>query len=89
MADLVAEVRAYPNIAALPPASHEAVLDRLLLPFELDLNGMPASIFSTITTFGTAVDVTLAELSVELFYPADDATARLLSGRGSVKSTLN
>jgi transcriptional regulator with XRE-family HTH domain len=31
--------------------------------------------FGTIATFGTAVDVTVAELSIESFFPADDATA--------------
>ncbi len=30
------------------------------------------------TTFGTAVDVTVAELSIEAFFPADDATAQRL-----------
>jgi transcriptional regulator with XRE-family HTH domain len=34
--------------------------------------------FSTVTTFGTAVDVTVAELSIEAFFPADEATARAL-----------
>jgi len=33
---------------------------------------------STATTFGTAVDVTVSELSIESFFPADDATARAL-----------
>jgi hypothetical protein len=36
--------------------------------------------FTTLTTFGTPLDVTLAELAVELFYPADAASARLLRG---------
>ena len=30
--------------------------------------------FSTTATFGTAVDVTVAELSIESFFPADAAT---------------
>jgi hypothetical protein len=34
-----------------------------------------AGVISTITTFGTAVDVTVSELSVEAFFPADEATA--------------
>lgn len=38
------------------------------------------SFFSTIATFGTAVDLTLAELSIESFFPADDATAAALRG---------
>jgi transcriptional regulator with XRE-family HTH domain len=38
------------------------------------------SFFSTITTFGTAVDVTVSELAVEAFFPADTATADYLRG---------
>ena len=36
------------------------------------------SFFSTITTFGTPIDVTVAELSIEAFFPADEATAAAL-----------
>ena len=36
------------------------------------------SFLSTVTTFGTAVDLTAAELSVEAFLPADEATAAAL-----------
>jgi hypothetical protein len=34
------------------------------------------SFLSTVTVFGTAVDLSLAELSLEAFYPADEATLR-------------
>ncbi|MGQ0464257.1 MAG: MmyB family transcriptional regulator [Sporichthyaceae bacterium] len=87
---LAEEVRGYPNVAALAPVHPlEHGADRLLLPFHLTLGGVEASVFSTITTFGTAVDVTLAELSIELFYPADEVTVRMFSGRGSARSSLN
>jgi transcriptional regulator with XRE-family HTH domain len=36
------------------------------------------SFFSTITTFGTPVDVTVSELALEAFFPADDQTAAYL-----------
>lgn len=36
------------------------------------------SFFSTVTTFGTAVDITVSELSIEAFFPADQRTAALL-----------
>lgn len=42
------------------------------------------SLFTTITTFGTPRDITVEELSVELFFPADDSTAYALGSRGSV-----
>ncbi|HWD75712.1 MAG TPA: helix-turn-helix transcriptional regulator [Solirubrobacteraceae bacterium] len=45
-------------------------------------DGHELHFFSTVTTFGTAVDVTVSELSVEAFFPADTATADRLRGRG-------
>ncbi|MFD9129981.1 helix-turn-helix domain-containing protein [Kitasatospora sp. NPDC059571] len=40
-------------------------------------------LFTTVTTFATATDVTLAELKLEAFLPADERTARLLAEEGS------
>jgi transcriptional regulator with XRE-family HTH domain len=82
--DLLDEVRAYPNIAALdatwrtrsaPPA--------VLVPLRLRVDGAVQSWFSTNTSIGTPVDITLDELHVELFHPADEATASLVRGRSS------
>jgi hypothetical protein len=36
------------------------------------------ALFSTITIFGTPVDVTLSELAIEAFFPADEATGEIL-----------
>jgi hypothetical protein len=36
------------------------------------------SMFTTVATFGTPLDITVAELSIESFYPADEPTAREL-----------
>ena len=41
-------------------------------------NGQELSMFSTLATFGTALDITLAELSIESFFPADPATEAFL-----------
>ena len=41
----------------------------------LRTHGGVLSFLSTITVFGTAVDISLSELSLEAFYPADEATA--------------
>lgn len=92
LAALEEEVRAYPGVAEAVAAVKASPLERapLLVPFRLDLgNGSELSLFTTLTTFGTPRDVTLEELAVELFYPADDESARLLGGRGSTASTLN
>jgi hypothetical protein len=44
----------------------------------LSVGGVRLSLFTTLVTFGSPRDVTLAELTVELFYPADDATTEIL-----------
>jgi hypothetical protein len=48
------------------------------VPLRMDLGGIELSLFTTLTIFGTPPDVTLAEMAVELFYPADDASEELL-----------
>lgn len=41
-------------------------------------DGTELAVFSTITTFGTPIDVTVSELSIEAFFPADETTAAAL-----------
>jgi transcription regulator MmyB-like protein len=52
----------------------------IAVPLRYDADGQELSFFSTIATFGTAVDITLAELSIEAFFPADQRTADYLLG---------
>jgi hypothetical protein len=76
---LLDEVRGYPNVQALlntPPQA--APSNPLLVPCVLDVAGQSLSLFTTLATFGSPRDVTLAELTVELFYPADAATQAAL-----------
>jgi hypothetical protein len=40
------------------------------------------SFISTVTVFGTALEITLSELTMETFYPADEFTKTALSGLG-------
>jgi hypothetical protein len=82
--DLVAleqEVNDYPNVRAMRDrrdASWEPV-PRLLVPFICELPGVGRmSLFTTRTFFGSPLDVTLEELCIELFYPADMASEALL-----------
>lgn len=51
------------------------------ITMRIEVEGHELALFSTIATFGTAVDVGLSELSIETFYPADDATAAVLAAR--------
>ena len=50
----------------------------IAVPLRLRSGDAVLSFLSTVTTFGTAVDLTAAELSVEAFLPADEATAAAL-----------
>lgn len=76
------EVREYPNVAALDEDSFWAGWDdpAILVPVRLDMGDAELSMFTTLTTFGTPRDITLAEVAVELFFPADDATDQILRG---------
>ncbi len=49
--------------------------DLVAVPLKLRTQAGVLSFLSTVTVFGTATDITLSELSLESFYPADDATA--------------
>jgi transcriptional regulator with XRE-family HTH domain len=73
LAALHRELLAYPCSAPSRPMTH---VDAIAVPLVLaSPNGGPTlSFLSTTTIFGTAIDITLAELTLECFYPADDAT---------------
>jgi transcriptional regulator with XRE-family HTH domain len=76
------EVLAYATVQHLPRATGIGVADDppLLVPLRVQLGDDVLSLFTTLTTFGTPRDVTLEELAVELFFPADEQTERLLGG---------
>jgi transcriptional regulator with XRE-family HTH domain len=50
------------------------------IPMIFRFGGRELRLFSTITTFGTAQDVTLEEISIESYYPADAESAAVLRG---------
>src|SRR5215831_20347657 len=50
----------------------------VVVPLQLSTEDGTLSFFSTTTVFGTPVDITLAELALESFFPADTATAKTL-----------
>lgn len=70
---LVTELRGYPGGTEHPPPD-----GRVAVPLRLRTDAGDLAFVSTVTTFGTAVDIALAELSVEAFLPADEVTARVL-----------
>jgi hypothetical protein len=68
------EVLTYPGISLESPAVTDPTT-LLFVPMVFEApDGRELSLFSTIATFGTALDITLAELSIESFFPADAAT---------------
>ncbi|MGE0512172.1 MAG: transcriptional regulator, partial [Acidimicrobiia bacterium] len=80
LGELLEELISYPGIADVAEQRFVETANEIAIPFKLSTALGELSFLTAITTFGTAVDVTLAELAVETFFPADDATRRLLVG---------
>ena len=75
---LIAEILAYPGIPARWREPDLEAPSNLILPMEINLEGKIARMFSTVTTVSTPNDVTLQDLHVEVFYPADAETESVL-----------
>jgi len=74
--DLYEEVLAYG-----PNEKHAGHLEHsVLVPLRIRCSLGLLSFLSTTTVFGTPVDVTLSELAIEMFFPADAATAKAVRG---------
>ena len=74
---LESELAEYPA-PAMSPAERDRVGD-YVVPMVLRTETGTLSFFSTTTVFGTPRDVTLSEIAIEAFFPADHETARALS----------
>jgi transcriptional regulator with XRE-family HTH domain len=83
LAELYAEVAGYPGGEAALPAHEPSIA----VPLRVRVQGAELSFLSTIATFGTAVDITLAELAIEAFFPADEATSAYLLNATSPSSS--
>jgi transcriptional regulator with XRE-family HTH domain len=70
------------ELSALPGGTDRTPPNGIAVPLRIRVGEQPLSFLSTVTTFGTAVDLTAAELSIEAFLPADAATAEALRVRG-------
>ncbi|GAB3416376.1 helix-turn-helix transcriptional regulator [Massilia agilis] len=85
-AALLAELTALPGMRE---ASAVPNLDRRALPFlplTLRKDGVELNLFTTITTLGTPHDVTVHELRLESFFPADEASANWFRQRAGAAS---
>lgn len=79
---LLHELTALPGIEA---AARQPNLERAALPFlpmKLRKDGVELNLFTTITTLGTPHDVTVHELRLESFFPADEASRRWFEAAG-------
>lgn len=78
LAALAEELRGYPEA----PDSGEHVLHgeapAVAMPLQFRSTEGVLTLISTITVFGTPVDITLSELALETFFPADESTAAAL-----------
>jgi hypothetical protein len=84
---LLKELNSYP----LPPVDdsgeRESIpAEAIAIPLRLRTPGGTLSLISTVTVFGTPLEVTLAELTMEAFYPADEFTKATLSAQERVSS---
>jgi transcriptional regulator with XRE-family HTH domain len=81
LADLLAELLTYPAPAQPARKGHAQELEAepaIVVPLQLRLGETVLSLISTTTVFGTPVDITLSELALETFFPADAATGEAL-----------
>ncbi|MBL6455944.1 helix-turn-helix transcriptional regulator [Belnapia sp. T6] len=79
LAALLAELAAYDLPAGAQAAPSQHPPGGILVPLELESAAGQLSLISTTTVFGSPVEVTLSELAIEAFYPADAATAERLA----------
>ncbi|GIF51495.1 transcriptional regulator with XRE-family HTH domain [Asanoa ferruginea] len=75
--ELLDELRTYPGGAG-PAAPINDAVSSVVVPLRYRHEGQVLSFFSTTTLFGTPLDVTVAGLAIEAFFPADPATAETL-----------
>lgn len=81
LVELYDELRSYPagdGRRHSDEHGREQSVDDLVIPLRMQTDVGALSFISTTTVFGTANDVNLAELAIESFFPADEATAGIL-----------
>ena len=83
LVDLLRELRNYPVPDDSAPRPHRDYAG-VVIPFELLTPTGILAFFGTTTVFGTPIDITLSELAVEAFFPANQETAQQLLNRPGV-----
>lgn len=80
LVDLERELSSYPGSGRGTPATPSKESPAIAVPLRLKLGNDLLSFISTITVFGTPLDVTVSELAIESFFAADLRTAEVLRG---------
>lgn len=75
---LIALLRELQALPVPPGIADTDASPTIAVPLQLEVDGHLLSMLSTTTVFGTPVDITLDELALEAFVPADAATAMRL-----------
>lgn len=78
LSELVQTLLAYPGVPQRWREPDIASPQDVILPVEISFGESSLRLFTTITTLGTPQDITLQELSIESFHPADEPTAQLI-----------
>jgi transcriptional regulator with XRE-family HTH domain len=77
---LIRELNEYPVTSRARAPGPSSDYAGVVVPLHLLTEGGMLSFFSTTTIFGTPIDITLSELAIESFFPANAATAAALRG---------
>jgi transcriptional regulator with XRE-family HTH domain len=86
--DIKAELEGYLKVAGVRPfARGDTRLDEVLTVMRIRVGEKLLSLFSTTMVFGSAVDITLSELALECFFPADTETGVILHQLQEASST--
>ncbi|GAA3452025.1 helix-turn-helix domain-containing protein [Dactylosporangium matsuzakiense] len=65
----------YEELLAPAPGDPPGIESDVAIPMVIRVDGRELRLFSTITTFGTPMDITLDEIAIESYYPADAQSA--------------
>jgi transcriptional regulator with XRE-family HTH domain len=80
LVELLKELRTYPSPSLASAPTARANGGDIVVPFRLRRGDRVLSFLSTTTVFGTPVEITLSELALESFFPADAETTEAVKG---------
>jgi transcriptional regulator with XRE-family HTH domain len=84
LSGLERELASYPG-AAKGPGRHHGNPNAIAVPLRVKAGDAVLSFITTITVFGTPLDVTLSELAIESFFPTDEETAAWLRNAAAAR----